>query len=130
MVVRILIADNDPAASSRLAETMRRAHFDVELAATSATAYDAAEITLPDLIIVDLMASDPDGIALCQTLKASGMDVPVVFFTARDTVEDRIRGLGAGADGYLAKTADHQHLVALVRAILRRVTPRATTPRQ
>ncbi len=126
-MVRILIADDDSSTSHTLADTLRRANFDVEIATSAAAACDVAEVVAPELVIVDLMTSRPDGFALCRTLKASGLDTPIVFFTARNSVEDRIRGLGAGADGYEAKTAHPDHLVALIRAILRRTAP-DTTP--
>jgi DNA-binding response OmpR family regulator len=113
-VARILIADDDSFTSHTLADTLRRANFDVEIATTAAGACDVAEIMLPDLIIVDLMTSRPDGVALCRGLKAAGLDTPIVFFTTRDTVEDRVRGLGAGADGYEAKTAHPAHPAHLI----------------
>lgn len=127
-MARILIADNDRFTSPKLADALRRANFDVEIATNAAAACDAAEIMLPDLVIVDLMTSSPDGVALCRALRASGLDTPVVFFTTRASVEDRVRGLGAGADGYEAKTADPDHLVALIRAILRRAPDTTTQP--
>jgi two-component system, OmpR family, response regulator MprA len=126
-MARILIADEDAGASHSLADTLRRANFDVEIATTAATACDVAEIELPDLIVVDLMTSNPDGVELCRALNAAGLDTPVVFFTYCDTIADRVRGLDAGAYGYLAKTADTDHLVAVVRAIVRRAAP-DTTP--
>src|SRR5665213_3409912 len=94
-MARILIADDDRFTSHTLADTLRRANFDVEIASSAAAACDVAEVVLPELVIVDLMTSRPDGVALCRALKALGLDTPIVFFTTRDSVEDRIRGLEA-----------------------------------
>ena len=119
----ILVADDQADPSRRLVEALRGDSFDVEVAVTGSIALDLAQILIPDLIILDLMRSDPDGIEICRQLRADGLEIPVIFLTARHSVADRIAGLAAGADGYLAKPFNVEEVVAHVDAILRRRRP-------
>jgi two-component system, OmpR family, response regulator len=73
-----------------------------------------------DLVVLDVMLPDVDGFEVCRRLRAAGNQVPIVFLTARDAVEDRLRGLTIGGDDYLAKPFSVEELVARVRVILRR----------
>ncbi|RMF10179.1 MAG: response regulator, partial [Alphaproteobacteria bacterium] len=79
-----------------------------------------AEVNDYDLIILDLMLPKKNGITVCRELRASGVSTPVLMLTARDSVEDRVRGLDAGADDYLPKPFAFEELLARVRALLRR----------
>lgn len=73
-----------------------------------------------DLIVLDVMLPKLDGIALCQQLRANGCKTPILMLTARDTIQDRVKGLDAGADDYLIKPFDLEELSARIRALLRR----------
>jgi two-component system OmpR family response regulator len=75
----------------------------------------------PDLVVLDVMLPDLDGFEVCRRIRAAGFDIPVLFLTARDATEDRVRGLTIGGDDYLIKPFSVEELVARVRAILRRV---------
>ncbi len=75
----------------------------------------------PDLVVLDVMLPDLDGFEVCRRMRADGIDVPVVFLTARDATEDRLRGLTIGGDDYLTKPFSVEELVARVQVILRRV---------
>jgi two-component system OmpR family response regulator len=76
---------------------------------------------VPDLVVLDVMLPDLDGFEVCRRMRADGIDVPVVFLTARDATEDRLRGLTIGGDDYLTKPFSLEELVARVQVILRRV---------
>jgi two-component system, OmpR family, response regulator len=80
-----------------------------------------------DLVVLDVLLPDIDGFEVCQRLRAAGNDVPIVFLTARDAVEDRLRGLTIGGDDYLTKPFSVEELVARVKVILRR-TGRGARP--
>lgn len=75
----------------------------------------------PDLVVLDVMLSDLDGFEVCRRMRADGIDIPVVFLTARDATADRLRGLTIGGDDYLTKPFSIEELVARVQVILRRV---------
>jgi len=93
------------------------------------TAYDGedgeylAESTPFDLIILDIMLPKKDGIEVCQELRLKKVNIPILMLTAKDTVEDRVRGLDAGADDYLVKPFAFNELLARIRALLRREGP-------
>jgi two-component system response regulator MprA len=92
----------------------------VDVAADGGDALAAVERRMPDLAVVDVAMPGVDGLALCRRLRAKGVDVPLLLLTARDTVEDRVRGLDAGADDYLVKPFAVPELLARLRALGRR----------
>jgi len=118
--MRILVVDDD----RRLCSVVRRGL--VEEAYAVDVAYDGEEgeymaaVNPYDLIILDIMMPKKDGIEVCQELRAKGINTPILMLTARDAVEDRVRGLDAGADDYLVKPFSFNELLARVRALLRR----------
>jgi len=118
----ILVVDDD----ARLAASVRRAlayeGYAVEVAADGPAALLAARDRPPDLVVLDGMLPGLDGIEVCRRLRA-GSDVPILMLTARDGVSDRVAGLDAGADDYLAKPFAYDELLARVRALLRRREP-------
>jgi two-component system, OmpR family, response regulator MprA len=120
---RILVVDDDP----RIAAAVRRAlvyeGYEVDLADDGRGAIDAARERLPDLVVLDVMLPELDGIEVCRRLRA-GSDVPILMLTARDAVADRVLGLDSGADDYLVKPFAHEELLARVRTLLRRRQPR------
>ena len=120
---RILVVEDD----ARLAAALRRAltyeGYDVELAGDGRAGLRAAAASVPDLVVLDLMLPELDGLEVCRRLRAGG-DLPVLVLTARDAVGDRVEGLDAGADDYLVKPFANDELLARVRALLRRAAPR------
>ncbi len=110
----------------RIASSVRRAlvyeGYDVEVAHDGAAALVEVKRAEPDLIVLDLMLPEIDGIEVCRRIRASS-DVPVLMLTARDTVPDRVEGLDSGADDYLVKPFAHDELLARVRSLLRRRLP-------
>lgn len=97
--VTVLVVDDEPNIRDLLSQTLRLVGFRVTTAATGFGALTAAESGRPDLVVLDVMLPDLDGFEVAGRLRAAGTDAPVLFLTARDSVDDRIRGLTAGGDG-------------------------------
>ena len=121
--MRLLIAEDDEKLSAALARGLRGEGYAVDVAATGDDALHQARVYDYDVVILDIMIPKPDGIAVCRTLREEEKWAPVLMLTARDGVDDRIRGLDAGADDYLVKPFDFGELVARIRALLRRSPP-------
>ncbi|MFI9639077.1 response regulator transcription factor [Micromonospora sp. NPDC051925] len=117
---RLLVVDDEPNISTLLAATLRLVAYDVRVAGSGRAALASVEEFAPDLVILDVMLPDLDGFEVARRLRAAGRPVPVLFLTARDTVEDRVAGLVAGADDYVAKPFSLEEVVLRIRAILRR----------
>ena len=119
----ILVVDDD----ERIAASIRRAlsyeGYDVSVAHDGQTALSEATNRDPDLLILDVMMPGFDGIDVCRRLRARGNDLPILMLTARAEVPDRVQGLDAGADDYLAKPFAYEELLARVRSLLRRHQP-------
>ncbi|MBC7780508.1 MAG: heavy metal response regulator transcription factor [Proteobacteria bacterium] len=118
--MNLLIVEDEKQTGEYLQRGLREAGFTVELASDGA---DGLHLLLNepfDLAIVDVMLPKLDGFTLVQSLRASGASIPVLFLTARDEVEDRVRGLELGADDYLVKPFAFTELLARVRTLLRR----------
>jgi two-component system, OmpR family, response regulator len=94
----------------------------VTTAASGREALRQADAARPDLIVLDVMLPDLDGLEVCRRLRAAGNEVPVIFLTARDTSSDTVRGLALGGDDYVTKPFSVEALVARVRAVLRRAS--------
>ncbi|HWB37660.1 MAG TPA: response regulator transcription factor [Rugosimonospora sp.] len=120
---RLLVVDDEPNIGALLAATLRLVGFEVRVAETGTQALAAAEEYAPDLMVLDVMLPDLDGFEVARRLRASGRPVPVLFLTARDSVEDRISGLTAGGDDYVTKPFSLEEVVLRIRAILRRSKP-------
>lgn len=118
--MRILLVEDEPSAAKILAKGLREDTYAVDVAADGEAALMQAYLNDYDLIILDVMLPRKDGFEVCRELRAAGSAVPILMLTARDAVEDRISGLDAGADDYLAKPFDFEELLARVRALLRR----------
>ncbi|MFI7697424.1 response regulator transcription factor [Nonomuraea sp. NPDC049480] len=114
---RVLVVDDEPNIRALLSQTLRLVSFEVRTAATGAEAVTAAREFTPDIVVLDVMLEDFDGFEVARRL---GERVPVLFLTARDQVEDRVRGLTLGADDYVAKPFSLEEVVLRIRAILRR----------
>ncbi|MEO7056012.1 MAG: response regulator [Caldimonas sp.] len=118
--MRILLVEDDAMVGKALAVGLVRAGFAVDWVTDGRSAELALQNGVYDLAVLDLGLPRKDGMAVLATLRASGNAVPVLIASARDTVEDRIGGLEAGADDYLLKPFDLDELIARIRAILRR----------
>jgi two-component system OmpR family response regulator len=118
---RILVVDDESNITDLVATALRYEGFEVESEATGRSALAVTEKFRPHLIVLDVMLPDLDGFELLSRLRNEGRKVPVLFLTARDTIEDRVRGLTTGGDDYLTKPFSIEELVARIRAILRRV---------
>lgn len=118
---KILVVDDEANIRDLLSIALRHVGFDVITADTCLAAQNIVMKETPDLLILDVMLPDGDGIELCQRLRRDGMRSPVLFLTARDATEDKVRGLTVGGDDYVTKPFSLEELVARVRAVLRRV---------
>lgn len=119
MTHRILVVDDEPAVTDLLAYNLRKAHYDVLTAADGNTALRLAKDSKPDLILLDLMIPDVDGLDVCRELRKSS-GVPIIMITARGEEIDRVVGLEIGADDYVTKPFSVRELMARVKAVLRR----------
>jgi two-component system OmpR family response regulator len=117
---RILVVDDEPSLVDAVATALRYEGFDVAEAMTGRSGLAAARAGNPDLIILDVMLPDLDGFTVATRLRADGIDTPVLFLTARDTLDDKAAGYAAGADDYLTKPFSLAELVMRIRAVLRR----------
>jgi two-component system OmpR family response regulator len=118
---RILVVDDEPSIVDSVATALRYEGFEVHEAQAGRDALKAAEALRPDLMVLDIMLPDLDGLEVTRRLRRDGIRVPVLFLTARDSTEDKIAGLTVGGDDYVTKPFSLAELVARVRAILRRV---------
>jgi len=125
--MRILVVEDDPSISSFLEKGLREATFAVDVAADGATGERLAQSKCYDLLVLDLMLPRKDGLTLLRNLRERSLRTPVICLTAKDTVQDRIAGLDAGADDYLVKPFSIAELLARIRAVLRRGTPTGLT---
>ena len=121
---RLLVVEDDPQVRAMLTRALRYEGFEVAAAADGAEAMAALRSSRPDLLLLDLLLPDADGVELCGRLRDEGDIVPILMLTARDTVSDRVAGFEAGADDYLVKPFSTAELVARVRALLRRARDR------
>ncbi|MGZ8611979.1 MAG: response regulator transcription factor [Actinomycetota bacterium] len=117
---RVLVVDDEPSITDLVATVLRYEGFQVQTAATGRKALAAVTSFRPHLVVLDVMLPDLDGFEIQRRLAADGLRVPVLFLTARDSTEDKVRGLTMGADDYVTKPFSLEELVARVRAILRR----------
>jgi two-component system copper resistance phosphate regulon response regulator CusR len=118
--VKILIVEDEPKTGDYLRQGLREAGFVVELATDGIDGLHHALEGDHDLVILDVMLPGMDGWQVLKSLRERGREVPVLFLTARDQVDDRVRGLELGADDYLVKPFSFSELLARVRTILRR----------
>jgi two-component system, OmpR family, response regulator MprA len=120
MSARVLIADDDRAIRDALTRALGLEGYDVVQANDGNTALSLIESTQPDVAILDVMMPNIDGLTVCRVLRAERNRLPVLMLTARTETPDRVAGLDAGADDYLAKPFDLDELLARLRALLRR----------
>jgi len=118
--LRILAVDDEESITDLLGMALRYEGFDMQVAHTGRQALRAVTDRRPHLLILDVMLPDLDGFEIAKRLASHDDKIPILFLTARDTTEDKVRGLTLGGDDYLTKPFSLEELVARVRAILRR----------
>jgi len=117
---RILVVDDEPNIVDVVSMALRYQGFEIESAGTGADALAAVTAFKPHLIVLDIMLPDMEGFDVAQRLGAQRARVPIIFLTARDATDDKIRGLTLGGDDYVTKPFSLEELVARIRSILRR----------
>ncbi|MEA2469607.1 MAG: two-component system, OmpR family, response regulator [Thermoleophilaceae bacterium] len=118
--LRVLVVDDEPNIADVISMALRYEGFDVETAATGQEALAGVESYRPHLMVLDIMLPDMEGFEVARRLGGERAELPIVFLTARDTQEDKIRGLTTGGDDYVTKPFSLEELVARIRTILRR----------
>jgi two-component system, OmpR family, response regulator len=127
-VARLLVVEDDASICQLLAASLRYAGFDVVTATGGSEAVTAAQRHRPDLIVLDVMLPDMDGFDVVQRLRGGGAHTPVLFLTARDSTDDKIRGLTLGGDDYVTKPFSLEEVIARIQAVLRRTSGGADQP--
>lgn len=117
---RLLLVDDEDNLRTMLEAALSHSGFEVEAVGDGRTALELAKSRAHDLILLDVMMPDLDGFEVCRRLRSEYIKTPVIFLTARDTTEDKVRGLTTGGDDYLVKPFSLEELVARVQAVLRR----------
>ena len=129
MSVRILVVDDEPSVTNLIAYNLRKAHYEVLTAANGREALQLARQAAPDLILLDLMIPEIDGLDVCRELRRTS-DIPIIMVTARGEETDRVIGLELGADDYICKPFSVRELLARIKAVLRRTqSDQATDPK-
>lgn len=126
--MRILVVEDEQKISAYVKRGLEESGFAVDAVYTGSDALDWAEAAPYDLIVLDIMLPEMDGISVCGELRKRGSRVPVLMLTARDAIDDRVAGLDAGADDYLVKPFALKELMARVRALTRRGLDAPKTP--
>ncbi len=117
---RVLVVDDEQAITELVAMALRYEGFVVETAASGYQALSSLDTFRPELVVLDVMLPDIDGFSVAERVRRERRDVPVLFLTARDATEDKVRGLTIGGDDYVTKPFSVAELVARVHAVLRR----------
>jgi DNA-binding response OmpR family regulator len=125
--MRVLVVEDQPNVSNYVKRALEEQGYAVDLAHTGREALDWAEVVEFDLIVLDIMLPEIDGISVCRRLRSQGNPAAILMLTARDTVDDRVIGLDAGADDYLVKPFNLRELLARLRALTRRGTAKTST---
>jgi len=121
--VRILVVDDEASIVDSVSTVLRYEGFEVDVASSGRVALQKAQDTPFDLVVLDVMLPDLDGLEVTRRIRANGLDVPVLFLTAKSEVEDRVAGLTVGGDDYVSKPFSLIEIVARTKAILRRRQP-------
>ncbi|MDQ6714980.1 MAG: response regulator transcription factor [Actinomycetota bacterium] len=116
----LLVVEDEPNIRELLATSLRFAGFDVSVASDGRSAITSASEHKPDLVVLDVMLPDMDGFEVTRRLRESGRKLPIVFVTARDSLDDKVKGLTVGGDDYVTKPFSLEEVVARIRAVLRR----------
>ena len=117
---RILVVDDESSISDLISTSLRFVGFDVRTAANGAQALQIAEEFKPHAMVLDVMLPDLDGFEVCKQIRNEGVETGVLFLTAKDGMDDKVKGLTLGGDDYMTKPFSLEELVARLRALLRR----------
>jgi OmpR-family two-component system manganese-sensing response regulator len=128
--MRILLVDDEVELTVPLSRVLSREGYGVDVAYDGTLGSQLASQGVYDLLILDWMLPQQSGLEICQQLRSQGLTTPVLFLTAKDTLDDRVQGLDAGADDYLIKPFELRELLARVRALLRRSATTDTNTNQ
>ena len=120
--VRVVVVDDEASLSDLLGMALRYEGWDVRTAADGHSALSIIREFRPDVVVLDVMLPDIDGLQVLKRMRADGRDIPVLFLTAKDALDDRIAGLTAGGDDYVTKPFSLEELVARLRGLIRRST--------
>jgi two-component system, OmpR family, response regulator len=120
--VRVVVVDDEASLTDLLSMALRYEGWDVRTAADGHTALSLVREFRPDVVVLDIMLPDLDGMRVLSRLRSDGTDVPVLFLTAKDSLDDRVAGLTAGGDDYVTKPFSLEELVARLRGLIRRAT--------
>ncbi|BDZ45647.1 response regulator transcription factor [Naasia aerilata] len=118
--IRVLVVDDESTLTDLLSMALRYEGWEVKTAADGRQALAVAREFKPDAMVLDIMLPDIDGLQVLQRVRADGTDTPVLFLTAKDSLDDRITGLTAGGDDYVTKPFSLEELVARLRGLIRR----------
>jgi two-component system response regulator MprA len=123
MSEKILLVEDELAIARFIGRGLQREGYTVVTANDGQTGLDMAFGELPDLVILDVMLPDIDGLSICRQLREANMQIPILMLTAKDAIPDRVAGLEAGADDYLVKPFAFEELLARLKALGRRKAP-------
>jgi two-component system OmpR family response regulator len=126
--LRVLVVDDEVNIAELLQMALRYEGWDISLAHSGRAAVVSAKDFAPDAIVLDMMLPDFDGMEVLRKVRAHSPDIPVLFLTARDSVEDRVAGLTAGGDDYVTKPFSLEEVVARLRGLMRRAGATAARP--
>ncbi|WP_167143582.1 response regulator transcription factor [Canibacter zhoujuaniae] len=118
--LRALVVDDEESIRSLVAMALRYGGWEVELAENGAVAIEKVRTFDPDVLVLDIMMPEIDGLGVLSKIRSEGYLVPVLFLTAKDSVEDRVQGLTAGGDDYVVKPFSLEELIARLRGLVRR----------
>jgi len=118
--MKILVIEDEKRITSFIRKGLQYEGYTVDIAFDGATGFSKAQDESFDLIVLDVMLPEMDGVRLCAQLRDKGLATPVIMLTAKDSVDDRVKGLDAGADDYLVKPFSFKELLARIRSLLRR----------
>jgi two-component system response regulator MprA len=116
---RVLVVEDEPNIADFIRRGLIYKGYEVDVAHSGERALELARDSLPDIVVLDLMLPDIDGVEVCRRLRAAD-DVPIIMLTARDAVADKVEGLESGADDYITKPFEFDELLARIKAALRR----------
>jgi two-component system OmpR family response regulator len=120
--IRAVVVDDEDSLTDLLSMALRYEGWDVRLASDGQHALSTIREFRPDVVVLDIMLPDIDGLSVLSRLRADGIQVPILFLTAKDSVDDRVAGLTVGGDDYVTKPFSLEELVARLRALIRRST--------
>jgi DNA-binding response OmpR family regulator len=126
--MHVLLVEDERTIGAYVKRGLEEQGYAVDVARTGCEALDWLQSNSFDLIVLDIMLPELDGLSVCRAIRARGVQTPILMLTARDTVDDRVTGLDAGADDYLVKPFAIKELIARLRAIARRATHQPHLP--